>query len=80
MVFTFFFTSQFLINLNIDFYNASMKKLTNYADLTESGSGIYVPAYTLCYKNTAGFQELACTYIVNQVPKSCFIRLLEGFR
>ncbi len=37
-----------------------MKTLTNYADLTESHSRIYVLAYWLCYKNIGRFQEAAC--------------------
>jgi hypothetical protein len=44
MVFT-FFSSQFLRYLKIDFYTATMKTLTNYADLTEIRSRIYVLAY-----------------------------------
>ncbi len=37
-----------------------MKTLANYADLRESRSRIYAPAYWLCCKNTIGVQEAAC--------------------
>ncbi len=54
-----------------------MKTLTNYADLIQSYSRIYVPAYWLCCKNTGGIREAACT--VNWVSLSCFVKPLVGF-
>ncbi len=56
-----------------------MKTLTNCADLTESRSRIFIPAYCLCFKSTGGFFSVSRLCTVNRVSESRFVSLLAGF-
>jgi hypothetical protein len=59
MIVTFFyFVVLEIFKLNIE--TASMKTLTNHANLTKSSSRNCVSAYCHCCKNTGGLQEAAC--------------------